>query len=120
MPVNAITSDYTGTARDAVENFHGNQVVYVCWERHLLFACPFAFLLTADTPFRDLRDQHMAAAYGMHPQWAEIDWDQAVWTKGGKPFVPELDKTFEEQGIGHKTNLRFSTPGLDGILGAAI
>ncbi len=120
MPVHAYTSDYTGTVRDLAENFHGNHVVYVCWERHLLFSCPFAFLVPPQTSFRTLRDQLMAEAYGAHPQWAQIDWSQVNWSVSGAPFEPQLDKTLEEQGLDHKASLRFSTPGLDGMSGAGI
>ncbi|WP_432696231.1 phenol hydroxylase subunit P4 [Marinobacterium sp. YM272] len=120
MPVHAYTPDYTGTVRDKVENFHGNQLVYVCWERHLLFACPFAFLLSSQITFRQLRDEVMAEAYSAHPQWQQIDWDQALWTLSGEAFQPALDKTLEQQGIDHKASLRFSTPGLEGLFGAGI
>ncbi len=31
MPVHAITPDYKGEVKDRIENFHGNQIVYVGW-----------------------------------------------------------------------------------------
>ncbi len=120
MSVHAYTPDYRGEVRDRVENFNGNKVVYVCWERHLLFACPFAFLVPMDLTFGQLRDELMAESYGQHPEWQQIDWQQVNWTLSGQPFHPQPDKTLEEQGVGHKASLRFSTPGLNGLGGAGI
>ena len=46
MPIQAITPDYKGEVLDKFENFHGNQVVYVGWDHHLMFCaalmCCFA------------------------------------------------------------------------------
>ena len=42
MPVVAI-KDYKGEVKDKVENFHGNQLVYLHWEDHLSFCAPLAF-----------------------------------------------------------------------------
>lgn len=120
MPVHAYTPEYRGEVRDRAENFHGNHVVYVCWERHLLFSCPFSFLVPKGMTFRQLRDQLMAEAYGQHPEWRQIDWEQVNWTLSHQSFQPELDKALDEQGISHKASVRFSTPGLNGISGASI
>ena len=50
MPV-ASTYDYRGEVRDAAANFHGNQVTYVNWKRHLMFCAPLAFPFPPDMPF---------------------------------------------------------------------
>ena len=42
MPVTALSPGYEGQNLDAVENFHGNQVVYLHWEQHLMFCAALA------------------------------------------------------------------------------
>ena len=56
--------------------------------------------------------------YGAHPDFARIDWDQAEWFMSGKPFTPDMDKTLAEHGLGHKSVIRFRTPGLTGLSGS--
>ncbi|MET4163523.1 phenol hydroxylase P4 protein [Marinobacterium sp. MBR-111] len=120
MPVHAIAPDYTGNVRDRVENFNGQQVVYICWERHLLFSYPFALLVPADMLFSEFRDQVLGEAFSAHPEWSQIDWSTVTWTQGGKVIEPSPSQTLEEQGIHHKASLRFSTPGLNGIYGQSL
>jgi phenol hydroxylase P4 protein len=100
--------------RDHVDNFHGNRVVYLHWEQHLSFCAAMAFPLPPPMPFAALVGELLPQFYGMHPDFAKIDWAKATWTLDGKPFTPALDKSLEENGIGHKSLLRFQTPGLDG------
>lgn len=118
MAVAAITEDYTGERMDRVENFHGNQVVYLGWDHHLLFCAPVAFAIAPDTVFRTLIDELAPGAFSLHPEFSQIDWNAAVWHLNGEPFTPDLDKSLIEQGIDHKSILRFTTPGLDGIAGS--
>ena len=73
MAVAAITPDYTGERLDRVENFHGNIVVYVGWDRHLMFCSPIAFATPPDTTFGKLQDEMIAGAYAQHPDFAKID-----------------------------------------------
>jgi phenol/toluene 2-monooxygenase (NADH) P4/A4 len=37
------------------------------------------------------------------------------WTLDGEDFVPDMEASLGDQGIGHKSLLRFWTPGLDGL-----
>ena len=120
MPIKAITADYRGEPRDRVENFHGNQIVYVGWDRHLLFCSAVAFPLAPDTPFAGLRDEAMAGVFGLHPEWTEVDWNRVTWLLDGEPFIPALDKSLSEQGIGHKSLLRMQTPDLPGFQSAGV
>lgn len=120
MPVRAITPDYAGDIKDRVENFHGNQMVYVGWDRHLLFAAPFTLLAQPDMPFRRFRDELMGSAFDPHPDWEQIDWSRVSWLLNDEPFEPQLDKSLQEQGVNHKYFLRFQTPGLNGIAGAGV
>ena len=118
MTVAAITPEYIGERRDRVENFHGNQVVYVGWDRHLMFCSPVAFALPPETLFSTLVDDVISGAFSQHPDFAEIDWDKVQWHLNGQPFAPERDKSLIEQGVDHKSIIRMTTPGLNGIKGS--
>jgi len=120
MPVRAITPDYKGEVKDRVENFHGNQIVYVGWDRHLMFCAAFAYLVSPEIPFRTLRDEVMPEAFSLHPEWEQINWTETTWLLDGEPFQPQLDVSLKDQGIGHKSLLRFQTPGLNGYQGAGV
>lgn len=120
MPVRAITPDYSGEMKDRVENFNGNQVVYVGWDKHLMFCAPFAFPLPPEMPFRALFETVMPDPFGVHPDWKKIDWDTVNWLLDDKPFVPQLDVSLQDQGIGHKSVVRFQTPGLLGFKNAGV
>ena len=115
MTVAAITPDYTGERRDRLENFHGNQIVYVGWDQHLMFCSPVAFTLAPDTPFSTLVDEVISGAFSQHPDFAEIDWGKVQWHLNNQPFAPERDKSLIEQGVDHKSIIRMATPGLNGI-----
>ena len=118
MPVAAITDDYTGECLDRVENFHGNQVVYVGWDHHLMFCAPVAFATPPDTLFSTLQDEMLPGAFSLHPDFAEVDWDKVQWHRNGEVFQPVRDKSLIEQGVDHKSIIRFATPGLDGLNGS--
>ncbi len=120
MPVRAITPDYVGEVKDLQANFHGNQLVYVGWDHHLMFCAAFAFPLPPTTTFRQLRDEVMVEGFSAHPEWKEIDWDSTQWLLNGEPFIPQLDVALIDQGIDHKSLLRFQTPELKGFMGAAV
>lgn len=120
MPVHAITPDYQGEVKDRVENFNGNQVVYVGWDHHLMFCAAFAYPLPPEMPFRALLEEVMPEAFSQHPEWSSIDWSRATWLLDGKPFMPRMDVALKDQGIGHKSLLRFTTPELKGFQGAGV
>lgn len=119
MAVNALNPGYRGEVRDAEENFHGNRVVYVHWEEHLMFCAALAFPLPPQMPFGALVGEVLPQFYGPHPQFKEIDWAQVRWTLNGEDFTPDLEKSLDDNGITHKSLLRFWTPGLDGHQGSA-
>lgn len=118
MPVHAMY-DYRGTPKDVQENFHGNQLVYVGWDRHLMFCSPVCLSLPPHTPFETLVRELLPAVYASHPDWKRIDWDAVQWCLDGEPFTPDTEAALTDQGIGHKSVLRLRTPGLDGIGGSA-
>jgi phenol hydroxylase P4 protein len=117
MPVTAI-GEYPILPRDGVENFHGNQMVIIGWDHHLMISSPMAFPLPPDMPFGAMVSEVMPAAFAPHPDWELIDWDKVEWMLDGEGFTPELDKSLKENGVGHKSVIRFKTPGLDGINGS--
>ncbi len=118
MAVAAITENYTGERRDRIENFHGNQVLYVGWDYHLMFCAPVAFAVPPDTPFSKVQDELIPGAFSQHPDFAQIDWDQVQWHLNGEDFVPQRERSLIEQGVDHKSIVRFTTPGLNGINGS--
>ncbi|MDD2224346.1 MAG: phenol hydroxylase subunit P4 [Pseudomonas sp.] len=120
MPVVAITPDYKFPARDRVENYAGNQLVYVGWDHHLMFCAAFTYLIAPSATFAELRDGMLPKGFSLHPEYSKINWDSATWLLDGEPFTPQLDKSLQEQGIGHKSLLRFQTPELKGYQNAGV
>lgn len=120
MPVYAITPDYKGEVKDRKENFGDNQVVYVGWDHHLMFPAPFAFLLPMDMPFKAMIEEVLPVSFSVHPEWEKIDWSTVEWMLDGKVFKPDFDKSLGEQGVGHKSIMRFNTPELKGFQGAGV
>ncbi|MBK5914837.1 phenol hydroxylase subunit P4 [Rhodocyclus purpureus] len=117
MAVKAI-SKYEFAPADSVDKFHGAQLLYVCWDDHLMFCSPLAYCLPPNTPFRDLCEKILPKSYGYHPDWAQVDMSKATWLKSGQPFAVDMDKTLGELGLKHKDVLRFKTPGLNGLNGS--
>ncbi|MDZ7809433.1 MAG: phenol hydroxylase subunit P4 [Arhodomonas sp.] len=118
MPVQAMY-DYRATPADLQENFHGNQLVYFGWDQHLMFCSPVCLPLPPSMPFGALIKEVLPGVYGTHPDWAHIDWNAVEWNVDGEPFTPDMEAGLIDQGIGHKSLIRFRTPGLNGIGGAA-
>ena len=111
---------YVDNVRDRVENFHGNQLVYVGWDDHLLFSAAWAFPLPPEMPFQGLVAEVMPASFNDHPDFEEIDWASVEWVLDGKSFSPDMDKSLKDNGVGHKSLIRFKTPGLMGINGTRL
>ncbi len=120
MPIKAVTPEYSGEVLDKKENFHGNQVVYVGWDDHLMFCAAFAYLVSPTLTFKALIDECIHSSFSVHPEFSAIDWQSAEWLLDGQPFIPQLDVPLESQGIDHKSLLRFYTPGLTGFKGAGV
>ncbi len=118
MAVAAITDNYTGERLDRVENFHGNQIVYIGWDHHLMFCAPFALMLPPDLTFGQLVDEHIPGLFSRHPDFANIDWDQVEWRLNGDSFTPDREKSLIDQGVDHKSAIRMATPGLNGVNGS--
>ncbi len=117
MPVKSI-GDYPALVKDSVENFHGNQLVFVGWDHHLMIDSPRAFPLPPDMPFAALVQEVLPAAYAPHPEWGQVNWDETEWMLDGSSFTPNMEASLKDNGIGHKSVVRFNTPGLTGIGGS--
>ena len=119
MPVNAIRDDYHGDMKDTVDKYNGQQLFSISWDKHMMFATPFCFPVDPQMKFADMVNKVLPGLYGRHPDFEKIDWDSVEWIMSGEKFEPDFDKSFEDNGIVHKQLVRFSTPELTGINGAA-
>lgn len=116
MTVQAI-GPYKFQPRDAFENFKGKQLLYVFWEKHLLFSRPMALALDPATLFSEVIARHITSAYARHPDFARIDWGLVQWIRSGQPWSPDPGKSLADNGLRHKDLIRMVTPGLDGLGG---
>lgn len=117
MPVVAI-APYVGVPKDTVDRFHGNQLLYVGWDRHLMFYAPVCLCLPPAMTFGELVRGPLAEAWSVHPQWSSIDWSAVCWLRSGEAFEPDFERSLADNGIGHKEVLRLQTPGLEALPGA--
>lgn len=115
MTTVAITPDYMGEMKDTMDKFHGNQIVYFGWDHHLKFCAPLAFPLPPDMPFAAVLSDVLPGGFGLHPEFMAIDWSQVQWLKNGQPWTPDPARSLIDNGIDHKTSLRFATPALTGL-----
>ncbi len=118
MAVSAIIDNYRGERKDRVENFGGAQILYIAWDEHLMFCSPVALPVPPDTPFAVVVDELIPGAFSLHPDFKDINWDDAIWLLNGEAFTPDREKTLQELGVDHKSVLRFETPGLNGLKGS--
>ncbi|MDR1967215.1 MAG: phenol hydroxylase subunit P4 [Burkholderiaceae bacterium] len=118
MPVTS-TKPYVGVARDLVGNFLGKQIVYVCWDQHLLFAAPMMLVVEPTMLLKDLLDQVWKPLLGADPDVAALKWEQAQWLKSNRPWKPRLEASIADNGIDHKEQLRLRTPELNSLRAAA-
>lgn len=110
MSVQALAPGYKVEPRDLQKNFHGNQLIYVGWDHHLMFCSAFTFPVSPEMTFAEMKDNVMAGAFAPHPMYADIDWNAATWLLNDEKFQPQADVALKDQGITHKSVLRFQTP----------
>lgn len=115
MPVKSL-KDYVGVPRDTAEGFDGNQLTYVSWDHHLLFAAPFLLYTPSDMPFGEFVDGPLTALIGPDPDADKVDFRKVEWLLSNQPFTPDFDKSLAENGIKHKFQLRFKTPGVSTLV----
>ncbi|CAG9252742.1 phenol hydroxylase subunit P4 [Paraburkholderia unamae] len=118
MAVVALNEGYSGPMRDSVENFHGNHLLYVGWEDHLMFCAPHCIAVAPGMRFATLAQEVIAAMYGMHPDWHAVRPESIEWFRSRERFTPDFNASLVENGLGHKALLRLRTPGLTGIGGS--
>ncbi|WP_028208986.1 phenol hydroxylase subunit P4 [Paraburkholderia nodosa] len=118
MAVVALHEGYAGPMRDRVENFHGNQLLYVGWEDHLMFCAPHCLAVAPGMTFGALAREVIPAMYGMHPDWPSVQIESVEWFRSRERFTPDFDASLADNGLGHKALLRLRTPGLTGIGGS--
>lgn len=111
---------YEFEPKDSMDKFHGNQLLYIGWEDHLLFCAPFTLPFPPDTPFGTVIENALPGAFGYHPDFARIDWSTVEWFKSGQPWNPNPALSLAENGLRHKDVIRFRTPGLNGINGSSM
>jgi phenol hydroxylase P4 protein len=121
MSVTAITPDYAQKAeyRDVEKNFHGNWVIYAHWEKHLSFCAALAFPLPPGMPFGAFVNEVVKPHYAAHPDAGRLDWADVIWMIDGRRVEPQFEKSLAENGLHHKSLVRFWTPGFDGFRGTA-
>ncbi|WP_019529162.1 phenol hydroxylase subunit P4 [Dasania marina] len=120
MTLKAIVPDYKGEVLDRIENFNGNQLLFINWDYHLFFCAPFAYAVAPDISFQSLLDNVISEAFSQHHEFKNINWQIAEWQLNGEPFIPQMDVSLANQGIDHKSLLRFQTPELQGYQGAHV
>lgn len=118
MSVIALKPGYSFPAADTEDKFHGNRLLYVAWDEHLLFCAPVCLPLPAAMPFGAFVKEVLPTVYGTHPDFEQIDWERTQWFDSGKSFKPDFDRSLADHGLVHKSSLRFRTPGLRGIEGS--
>ena len=118
MTVIALKPGYSAEPKDAEDKFHGNRLLYIGWDEHLLFCAPLCVPLPAAMPFGALVKDVLPGLYNSHPDFDKIDWSKGEWKDSGKAFEPDFDKSLADNGLVHKSAIRFRTPGLNGINGS--
>lgn len=118
MAINA-RKPYPSQPVDGIERYHGNQLVYLSWDRHLIFAAPFVTCVPPGLRFGEFVDTVLAPLIAADPDAAVIDWTKAQWLKANRPFAPDFAKSLADNGISHKDQLRLQTPWLNTVCGGA-
>lgn len=116
MSVTAI-GPYEHAPRDRAEAFPA-PLVYIAWDEHMMFSSPLAVPLPPETTFEQMMGQVLPRLYGQHPDFARIDWSKVQWFRRHALFTPRRYGSLAEHGLGHKSVLRFRTPGLEGLRGS--
>lgn len=115
MAVDSI-GQYKFPSRERAEIFGESQIVYFCWERHMLFAAPFITFVRGDMKLGDYLDSVIKPLISPDPDAPQVEWAKAQWSNGPKSFTPNFDASLEDNGIGHKGKIIMSTPGLNSLM----
>jgi len=115
MPVAAI-GEYKFHPRDAADVYGDNQLVYFCWDRHLLFAAPFITFVSGDMTLGTYLDEVIKPLIAADPDAGQLDWANAEWSIGPRAFTPDFGASLLANGIGHKDKILMNTPGLNSLM----
>jgi phenol/toluene 2-monooxygenase (NADH) P4/A4 len=107
--------EYPLREADTEDRFHGNRLIYVAWDNHLMYAAPFCLPLPPTLPFGALVRDVLPDLYGEHPEFEQIDWQRVEWSNSNQRFRPDFGKSLDQHGLVHKSLIRFRTPALEGI-----
>lgn len=113
------TKPYVGVPRDLMQNFLGKQLVFFSWDHHMLHATPVMTCVEPAMRWSDYLEQVLKPMLAADPDLEKIDWRQVQWSKRKQPWTPNPDASLVDNGIAHKDQIRFHTPGLNSICGAA-
>ena len=117
MTVKHLGESYDFPSENREERYGGDFNFYIQWERHLMFACPAAYRAPYDMSLRDFMEQLFLPDFVAHPDTAKLDLDRLEWKRDTKPWQPDLDKSFRDNGVEHMDYLQIRSPGLDGMHG---
>ncbi|MAI91237.1 phenol hydroxylase subunit P4 [Ponticaulis sp.] len=104
--------------RDTQESFGPVQIVYICWEGHLLFAAPSALVAPPETPLRAILDTQVKGIFSIDPDADKLNWDELEFYNKGEKIELDLDKSLAENGLKHKMQILFRTPNLNTVCAA--
>ncbi|QID16384.1 phenol hydroxylase [Nitrogeniibacter mangrovi] len=107
------TKPYAGVPRDRAEGFGDKQLVYASWDQHLLFAAPFMMSVPPDMRFGDFVHGPLSTLIAADPDAASVDWEAVEWRLGNQPWQPDFARSLADNGVRHKMEIRFHTPGLN-------
>ena len=107
---------YKVPPRDHAGIYGDNQLVYFCWEGHLLFAAPYITFVSSEMKLGDWLEQTIAPLMAPDPDAGSVVWSKAEWFNGPRPMVPDFDASLEANGIGHKSKVIMKTPGLNSLM----
>ncbi|MGH8526974.1 MAG: phenol hydroxylase subunit P4 [Gammaproteobacteria bacterium] len=119
MSVIALAAGYSGEMKDAVERYRGQMLLSVGWDEHLCYP-PLCMSVSPEMPFKALIAEVLAGMFAQHPDASKIDWLNVEWKSSGLAFKPDHERSLHDNGLGHKSVLRFRTPGLGGYEGKGI
>lgn len=105
--------------RDHAGIYGDKQLVYFCWEGHLLFAAPYISFVSGDLPLGEFLEQTIAPLMAPDPDAGAVEWEKAEWFNGPNRFTPNFDASLEANGIGHKHKIIMKTPGLNSLMPAS-
>jgi phenol hydroxylase P4 protein len=111
--------DYESIHRDTQDGFGPVQILYFCWEGHMLFAASMALVGPPEMKLGDLIETQLKNILQIDPDAANIDWNDVQWFKKGEQVELDYDKSLAENGLKHKHQIVLKTPGLNTLCGAA-